>query len=83
MIKARLRVQTGNLKTSQSIVRAIRPDNLGMKGLRIREKADPNSAQFLVEYEGKIETFISTLDDILVCIQAASGTLIAITRNKE
>lgn len=83
MIKARLKVRTGDLKTSQSVVRAIKPDNLGMKGLRTKERANPDSAQFLMEYEGKIETFISTLDDMLVCIQAASGTLKTIDRNME
>lgn len=83
MIRARLNIQTGSMKLSRSIVSAVKPDNTEMKGLRIRELAGSDSARFLVEYEGKIETFISTLDDMLACIQAATGTLSTIDRNME
>jgi hypothetical protein len=55
-----------------------------MTGLRIAAGKSPTDyACFLVEYDGKIETFISTLDDLLACVQAAAGTLRALDRNVE
>jgi hypothetical protein len=42
-----------------------------------------DSARFLVEYDGKIETFISTLDDVFSRIQAATKTLRQQNRNTE
>jgi len=33
--------------------------------------------------DGKIETFISTLDDMLACLQAAKGTLNRINKDME
>ena len=83
MIKARLKIATSSKKVSQSLVRAVKPDNLEMKGLRVDGRATPTSAEFSIVCDGKIETFIFTLDDMLVCLQAARGTLNRITRNME
>ena len=81
MIKARLKVLSPNKQFSESLIIAVKPDNLMMKGLHVNGNATSNWAKFLVEYEGKIETFISTLDDMLACLQAAKGTLRKISKN--
>jgi hypothetical protein len=53
-----------------------------MKDLRIRSRATRNGAFFSIAYDGRIETFISTLDDLLRCVQAADATLGIIKNNK-
>ncbi len=83
MIRARLKVLTSDHKKAESIVKAVTPDNLNMKGLHVRTGTTVNSAQFTMSFEGKIETFISTLDDMLACIQAATRTLNRITSRTE
>jgi len=75
MITARLNVRTESMKLSRSVIKASKPDNSGSQGLRIIGLAGYDSARFLVKYDGKIETFISTLDDMLSRIQAATKTL--------
>jgi len=83
MIRARLEIATSSKKVSQSLVKAVEPDNLHMKGLRVDGRATSGSAEFLMVCDGKIETFISTLDDMLACLQAARGTLNRINKDME
>jgi len=80
MIRARLNVRTESMKLSRSVIKVSRPDNSGLQGLRITGLAGYESARFLVEYDGKIETFISTLDGMLSRIQAATKSLRTITQ---
>jgi len=46
-----------------------------MKGLKVKGNALDRSASFTLEFGGKVETFIFTLDDLLRCLQAAKETL--------
>ena len=64
-----------NKTVASSLVRAVGPDNLNMQGLTVKTKATARAAIFDVVFNGKIETFISTLDDLLRCLQAAKGTI--------
>jgi len=75
VIKAQIKISTPNRATSRSLVASVQPDNLNMKGLTVKGKALDRSASFGLEFEGKIETFIFTLDDLLRCLQAAKETL--------
>ncbi len=75
MITAQIRISTPNQATSKSLVESVQPDNLNMKGLKVKGKAMDRSASFTLEFGGKIETFIFTLDDLLRCLQAARETL--------
>jgi hypothetical protein len=50
-----------------------------MKGLTVKGEALDRSASFSLEFGGKIETFIFTLDDLLRCLQAAKETLTKIS----
>jgi hypothetical protein len=54
-----------------------------MKGLVVKGHASVREASFTISFDGRIETFISTLDDLLRCIQAASATLSTINRHKD
>ncbi len=75
MITAQIRISTRDKATSKSLVESVQPDNLNMKGLKVKGKALDRSASFALEFGGKIETFIFTLDDLLRCLQAAKETL--------
>ena len=75
MITAQIRISTKNKATSRSLVESVQPDNLKMKGLNVKGKALDRSASFSLEFDGKIETFIFTLDDLLRCLHAAKETL--------
>jgi hypothetical protein len=75
MITAQIKIATTNKATSRSLVASVQPDNLNMKGLNVKGKALDRSASFSLEFDGKIETFIFTLDDLLRCLQAAKETL--------
>ncbi len=75
MITAQIKISTPNKATSKSLVASVQPDNVKEKGLKVRGKALDRSASFSLEFGGKIETFIFTLDDLLRCLQAAKETL--------
>ena len=46
-----------------------------MQGLTVKAKATTRAAILDAVFDGKIETFISTLDDLLRCLQAAKATI--------
>ena len=82
MIKARIRIRVPSRDVAVSIVKSIEPDNVGMKDLTIDSRVSVKNAYFTIAHQGKIETFISTLDDVLRCIQAARSTLHGIVKEK-
>ncbi len=82
MIRAELVVKVTSRLASRSLVRAVAPDNVNLPGLRVVSSLPSRSVGFKVTFEGKIETFISSLDDMLRCLQAAKGTLDTITEGK-
>lgn len=82
MIKARIRISVTGRDMAESIVQSIEPDNTGMEGLKIEPRVSTENAYFTITHSGKIETFISTLDDVLRCIQAARSTLHGIVKEK-
>jgi len=82
MIKAKIRIRVTSRAMAESIVQSIEPDNVGMEGLRIEPRISKENAYFSITHTGKIETFISTLDDVLRCIQAARSTLHGIVKEK-
>jgi hypothetical protein len=75
VIRAQIKISTPNKNTSRSLVASVQPDNLNMKGLKVKGNALDRSASFTLEFGAKIETFIFTLDDLLRCLQAAKETL--------
>jgi hypothetical protein len=75
MISVDIVIPTRNRVSSKSLIEAVQPDNLNMKGLVVKGKPSDHHASFRLEFDGKIETFIFTLDDLLRCLQAAKETL--------
>ena len=82
MIKAKLRVSTDNHEMSRSIIECVEPDNVGMKGFKVASRAASKNALLSITFDGRIETFISSLDDLLRCIQAARATLKTLPKEK-
>ena len=80
MIRARLKVVVSDRSVSRSLVQAVGPDNVSMAGLQIFGRALRRSAEFRMAFDGRVETFILTLDDMLQCLQAAEKTLDRIAR---
>jgi hypothetical protein len=75
VIRADIVIPTRNRASSKSLVESVQPDNLNMKGLLVKGRPSEDDASFRLEFDGKIETFIFTLDDLLRCLQAAKETL--------
>jgi hypothetical protein len=82
MIKARVRIHVPSRNMAASIAQSIEPDNVGLEGLKIEPRTSTKNVYFTITYSGRIETFISTLDDVLRCIQAARSTLHEIVKEK-
>jgi len=61
---------------SKAIADALHPDNLrAPKDIRIETKARGKFVVSVVEIEGKIETLLATLDDLLACASTAESVL--------
>ena len=75
MIRGIVSVRVSNRETARSIIGSMQPDNGNLKGLQVTARALHNRASFYISHAGRIETFISTMEDMLRCIQAAEGTL--------
>jgi hypothetical protein len=63
-------------ETARAIQRAITPDNIGAPdGIHIITLVNKGNLEIEVITEHKINSLISTLDDLICCIQAAEKTL--------
>jgi len=82
MIRAKIRVATDNLEMSRSIIRSVDPDNAGLKTLEVTSKAASRNAFLSMSFDGSVETFISSLDDLLRCIQVARATLKTLSKGE-
>ncbi len=74
MIQARLTLAVQNHETARSLIKAVEPDNK-VPHLKIIGSTKAGSLAFSLKFDGGIETFISTVDDMLRCLQAAMETL--------
>jgi len=65
-----------NPKISAAVANALGPDNLAhLPGLKINTVQERNKVVTEIEIDGKIETLVNTLDDLLACTQAAESVL--------
>jgi hypothetical protein len=81
MIEARLVLAVQNRETARSLIKAIEPDNK-VSHLKIIGSSKAGSLAFRLKFDGGIETFISTVDDMLRCLQAAMETLDTIEKRE-
>ena len=71
-----IQIRYSDEKTARAIQRAITPDNIGApEGMHIMALVDENVLEIEVFSDRSIGSLVSTLDDLLSCIQAAEKTL--------
>ena len=76
IIKAEFYFNYSSGKKAKSIVRAIAPDNLTTPfGLIIKARRDVRRVAVKIVTIRKVETLLSTINDLLSCIQAAESVL--------
>jgi tRNA threonylcarbamoyladenosine modification (KEOPS) complex Pcc1 subunit len=65
-----------DVKTAQSIMDAISPDNLDApEGIDINVKVDGNILKISISCSRDIGSLISTVDDLLSCVQVAERAI--------
>jgi len=63
-------------RASRSVAKAIGPDNMqAPKSMKISTRTVGRRVETTIEFDGRIETFLSTLDDLLACTQAAESMI--------
>ena len=66
----------GGERVPKAVAAALGPDNLLIpEGLRISTKARGKRVVSVIELDGKIETLLATLDDLLACTAAAESVI--------
>lgn len=65
-----------NKKYAEAVSKAVAPDNVSApKGLNIDTITDKNVVVTSIDLEGRLETFLSTIDDLLACVQVAEKSI--------
>ncbi len=78
-MKMTINIRHQSAKISKSIAKSIEPDNLlAPSTVRIKTKRWRNVTATSITCSGSLETFIATIDDLLLCMDAARKTLEAI-----
>ena len=81
-MEAAIALEYRDRKTAEAIANAVSPDNYKTPtGLTIKTKREGNLVLTEVKTEGKLATFIATIDDLLFCVTTAEKTIIAVTRD--
>ncbi len=66
----------GDNRLSKAVAEALGPDNLKLpKGLRVSTKSSEKAMVSEIEMDGRMETLLATLDDLLSCTLAAEIVL--------
>ena len=81
LLEAKITLEYADARTAEAIAKAVSPDNfktpVGLFVGTIREK---NMVVTQIRAEGKIATFIATIDDLLFSVSTAEKTLRLIER---
>jgi hypothetical protein len=82
-LEAEIILEYSEAKIAEAVAKAVSPDNFKTpKGLSIKTTWKDNNVITTIKYEGKLATFIATMDDLLFCASTAEKTLQAIKRFK-
>jgi tRNA threonylcarbamoyladenosine modification (KEOPS) complex Pcc1 subunit len=80
-LEATITLEYGDAKTADAIANAVSPDNFKTPtGLFIKTERKGNHVLTEVKAEGKLATFIATIDDLLFCVSTAEKTLRTVTK---
>ena len=80
-MEATITLEYNDPKTADAIANAVSPDNFKTPaGLVIRTEKKGSHVLTEIKTEGKLATFIATIDDLLFCVSTAEKTLRAVTK---
>jgi hypothetical protein len=80
-LEATITLEYGDAKTADAIANAVSPDNFKTPaGLFIKTERKGRCVLTEVKAEGKLATFIATIDDLLFCVSTAEKTLRTLTK---
>jgi hypothetical protein len=82
-LEATITLEYGDLQTAQAVAEAVSPDNLEVPaGLTVKTQCMENLVVSEITLEGKMATFIATIDDLLSCVSTAEKALHVVKRDK-
>lgn len=82
-MEATITLEYTDAKTADAIANAVSPDNFKTPtGLTIKTERKNNHVLTEVKNEGKLTTFIATIDDLLFCVSTAEKTLRTLTKTR-
>jgi hypothetical protein len=80
-LEATITLEYRDAKTAGAIANSVSPDNFKTPlGLSIKTASKGSRVLTEVKAEGKLSTFIATIDDLLFCVSTAEKTLRAVTK---
>jgi len=80
-LEATITLEYGDAKTADAVANAVSPDNFKTpRGLFIETVRKGSHVLTEVKTEGKLATFIATIDDLLFCVSTAEKTLRTVTK---
>jgi len=75
-MRARVTCVYGDGSSARAVAAALRPDNFqAPKGVQILTAWHDNRVSTDIKMDGKIETLLATLDDLLACTSTAESVL--------
>jgi tRNA threonylcarbamoyladenosine modification (KEOPS) complex Pcc1 subunit len=76
ILEAEIILEYDDSETARAIAKAVSPDNFKTpKGLSIKTVSSDKKVVTTIRNEGKMSTFIATIDDLLFCTSTAEKTL--------
>jgi hypothetical protein len=82
-LESKITLEYADQKTAEAISNAISPDNFKTPiGLNVKTITENNKVVSHISYEGKLATFIATIDDLLFSASTAEKTLHTISKMK-
>ena len=79
-MEATITLEYRDQKTADAIANAVSPDNFKTPtGLAIKTERKNSHVVTEIKAEGKLSTFIATIDDLLFCVSTAEKTLRTVT----
>ena len=80
-MQAIITLEYADSKTADAIVNAVSPDNFKTSaGLTVKTTRKNSQVVTEIKTEGKLTTFIATIDDLLFCVSTAEKTLQTVTK---
>lgn len=76
LMRATVKCPYKNRRFARAIAKALQPDNLRVpEDIKLTTRARGKEVRTVIEIEGRIETLIATLDDLLACAVAAESVI--------